>query len=326
MVLPISTHEQPVTDPHDNWVNYSDLDKETFNGLLSVFSIVANIVTHPFTVVSMRQQAGPSITGEAFAPAQSMRTAFRDTFQSIGTRGLFRGWLPMTTMGVPSGLIYIQTVEYTRETIQRKIKRSFPELNPHAVDVIQAIASSGVANFLSLIPYVPAEVLSSRLIVQPRYGVSTWDMAKRIYTEGGTKSFFRGFPASCYVGFVASAQWWMSYSGCRRELSKIEMFTNNPIGLDMVAGCVAGCTSTVLAHPLDTIRVRIMSGMKGKSAFSNNAPSFRSALAAVIEKDGTFALFRGLKASMCQSGISSIGFAFCYEFIKRYSSSVSNDN
>lgn len=312
MVLPVSTHENPVNSSN-SWVNHSELNQEIFNGLLSGFSIIANIVTQPFTVVCQRQQAGPAITGDSVAPIQTMNRAFRVSLNTIGVRGLFRGWLPLTVTGVPSGLIYIQTVEYTRENIQKRINRAFPNINPHVVDVIQAVASSTVANVLSLIPSVPGEVLASRVIVQPRNGLSDWAMAKVIYKEGGTSNFFRGFSASLYVGVVASAQWWMSYSGCRRELIKLDTFKDNAMALDMVAGSVAGCTSTLLAHPLDTVRVRIMS-LKGAKA-----PPFHVALANIVEKEGTMALFRGLKASMYQSGIASIAFAVCYECIKRYS-------
>ena len=209
-------------------------------------------------------------------------------------------------------------------------------------DFIQAFFSSVVANTVSLIPYVPAEVLSTRLIVQGRNGHGMVKMAKLIMFENGVRGFYKGFTVSLSFNVLFSAQWWWSYSVLRRECSKLEHFATNPQLLDASAGLMAGLFTTCCLHPIDTLKTRIMSETQSTSTlnvvtrrphsiFGNRQhfsvgmlsipkyPSMFGTLRDIIRTEGSKVLWRGLKASMYQSVLASSGFALSYEAIKRFS-------
>jgi hypothetical protein len=103
-----------------------------------------------------------------------------------------------------------------------------------------ASATSVVANAVSYIPYVPAEVTSSRMMIQGKNGHGMTQIMKIIYAEDGIRGFYRGFSASLFYGVLFSAQWWFAYSVCRREFSKFEFIKSNPFLLDASTGFIAG--------------------------------------------------------------------------------------
>jgi hypothetical protein len=148
--------------------------------------------------------------------------------------------------------------ESSRELIQTSLQNSFPLLSATVVDGLQAFGSSILANSLALLPYVPGEVVSSRLIVQPKNGLNTFQMIKQIYKESGFQGFFKGFGVSLFFASIYSFQWWWVYSGLRRYLVNIPTIGDIPILLDLASGFSAGMFATCLCHPLDTLKTRVM--------------------------------------------------------------------
>jgi hypothetical protein len=162
---------------------------------------------------------------------------------------MFRGWAPIGLMGVPSQLMYLTITETTREKFQRSLKKLLPNLSNNTIDGLQASATSVVANVVSYVPYVPAEVISSRMMIQGRKGHGMTKIMKLIYSEDGIRGFYRGFSASLFYGILLSAQWWFSYSVCRREFAKIEFLKSNPFLLDASTGFIAGvCIYIIYKH------------------------------------------------------------------------------
>lgn len=304
-----------VISDDESWVKFSDMDKTAYTSWLTGFSIASSLLTHPFNVLMTRQQAGSAVTGDLglHSNSNSMIKAFRSAVGTIGMRGLLRGWMPITVMGVPSQVIYFSVTESSREYLQGNMRRFLPGLSDPVIDGMQSLLSSVIANVTSLVPYVPAEVISSRLIVQQgRNNIGIISMTKLIILESGYRGLYKGFTTSCLVSIAFSSQWWWSYSVSRRAFSKIERFSNNPLLLDASAGLLAGLISTTICHPLDTIRTRIQTG-------GSSQVHILPALREIVKKDGRGAVWKGISASLYQSALSSMGFAIAYELIKRFS-------
>lgn len=153
---------------------------------------------------------------------------------------MFRGWAPIGMVGVPSQLIYFTITEATRELFQKSLKNLLPNMPSMYIDGMQSCSTSVIANTISYIPYVPAEVISSRMIIQGKDGYNMREVIKIIYKENGLKGFYKGFNASLMYGILISAQWWWSYSVCRREFSKYSVMNTNPLLLDASTGLIAG--------------------------------------------------------------------------------------
>lgn len=294
------------------WIGYSDLDTVFYNTLLGSFTLGASLITHPLTVLSIRQQAGSKITGDLHHHlGGNVVLHMRNALKSIGYRGLFRGWTAIAVVGAPSNIIYFDLMEKTREIFQVKFRSIFPNAPSLVIDGLQTTCSSVVATFVSLIPFVPGEVLSSRLIVQGKFGVGTAGMTKLIYAEKGLLGFFRGFNSSFLVGMVGGAQWWFSYSLCRKYGMRTIYGKEHPLIVECGAGLVAGVTSTIVAHPFDTVKTRIMT-----SCMKSTPHSFISLFLQVIRTETPMALFRGMPAAIYQAAIGSTLFAGMYEVIK----------
>ncbi len=302
------------TAADDNWLKFSHLNKEHFTAQFSGFSLFSSFISHPLTVLSVRQQAGSVVTGDHFKKANVFNT-IKQSYQTIGLRGLFRGWIPMAVFGTPSNLIYISTIEFSREYFQTQYRIAFPNMSSFSIDLLQAISSSIIANVLSIVPYVPGEVLSSRLIVQGKEGVGSREMTRIIYREEGVKGFFKGFSSSLLVGIVLSTQWWWTYSTCKRYSASLSCYEENALLCDGVSGLAAGLSAAAVAHPFDTIKTRIMTADGNTTAYKRFLPT----LVETVRKEGVRRLFKGLSAGLYQAALGSSVFAFCYELIKKQS-------
>ncbi len=245
-------HEEVQKCESTNWIGYSDMNKLFYNMLLGSFSLMASLVTHPLTVLSVRQQAGSGVMGSHIVGGNVI-SHMKSAISTVGIRGMFRGWIAIAAVGAPSNVIYFDLMEKTRELFQEGFRNSFPGASPLIVDGLQTVCSSMVATFISLIPFVPGEVLSSRLIVQGRNGLGTWEMAKSVLRESGPSGFFRGFNSSFLVGMIGGAQWWFCYGLCRKYGMETNLGKDLPIVVECGAGLFSGVTSTIVAHPFDTI-------------------------------------------------------------------------
>lgn len=304
-----------IEPPSSEWIGFSKLNKFYYTALLSSFSLSTSLLSHPLTVLTVRQQAGAAITGDVYLQP-SLLMNLSHTYRTLGVRGLFRGWLPVASMGIPSNVVYFNIIELTREKFQKSLRKTFPTWSAPMVDGVQAVSSSLIANFISLIPYVPAEVISSRLIVQKRDGLGMIGISRLIHAEQGTRGFFRGFTASLYVNSVAGAQWWFMYSSCKRLGAENEFGKAHPVYVDAFSGLCAGLTSVLVSHPLDTIKTRIMTNQD-----TSIKQAFWNVMQTVVKKEGFHALFRGLPPSLYQAALGSTLFATSYELIKTTSSS-----
>lgn len=293
----------------DAWVGWGDIDKMKYMGLLSGVGAIGGFVSHPFFVMTTRQQAGSRVTGDG-AIANDLRGVCRgviDNFRRLGVRGMLRGFIPLTVLGVPSNLIYFGATEASREYIRSELQSWRPTMSPLTLDIYQSIITASLANFFSLIPYVPAEVIASRMIVQhPSSFNSLRSSCADLYRAQGVGGFFRGFNSSFLSGSLHSASWWMAYSICRRYTASC---VDNPVYVDSISGAVAGTLSTIITHPLDTLRTRIMIG--------TSDTSMMRAVRHIIATEGGNILWKGLFPSLAQSGVCSMIFALSYELIKR---------
>lgn len=235
-------------------------------------------------------------------------------------QGMFRGWLPIATMGVPSDVQYYAIFESSREMLLREVKTMHPRISHGMLDFLQALGSSALATFVSRIPYVPAEVISSKLIVQGKAGVGMLEMMRSVFRQEGVRGFYKGFSSSYLVGVISSTQWWWAYTTCRRYASQHQLSRDYPVVSDSLSGFVSGFSAVLVSHPFDTLKTRIMTA-SSSLAPPQQALSFHIALQDVLSKYGWRGLYRGLPASLYQTAWGSTLFAASYELIKLSSTS-----
>ena len=137
-----------------SWLNYSSMDQQKFSICLSLFSLVSSLATQPLNVVMTRQQAGLGRhTDTSSNKKNGIINDIIKLHQLVGLKGLFRGWIPIAFIGLPSNVIYLNINESSREFFQKVLKSNLPHLNPIYIDGIQAASSSLLSNAISLVPY-----------------------------------------------------------------------------------------------------------------------------------------------------------------------------
>ena len=286
-------------------IRFSELNKFYCSFLLSTFSLASTFAVHPLIVLTVRRQA-------AAATDNISKLTLRSTYNDLGLRGLYRGCLPLVLMGIPSPIVYFLAHESSREIFHRELVTLFPKMSPTTLDFMQAASSSIFCNSLSLLLYVPAELVSSRMIVQPRDGLGMLDMVGKVKSERGLTEFFRGYSPSLVTAVLSSSIWWSAYNICRRTTHGY-FDISFPQALDAFSGLVAGISSVLVGHPFDTLKTRIMTGVvKDRSMVVN--------LARLILSRQLSSLWKGFTPNFLQTALTSSGFAVVYETIKRISS------
>jgi len=310
-----------------SWVAFSDMNQVKYTSLLTCSSTLSSILCQPLQVLLTRQQAGQLVVSATpVANTTNMTTVstkgivegFKNSIKIIGFSGLYRGLVATGLSGIPSQVIYLSVTESSREVIREGLyNHVLPAKTPiYVIDGIQACASSVLANVFSLVPYVPGEVIATRLMIQGKESIGTIGMIKKIYKAEGFNGFYRGFNSAVAVGTVLSTSWWFIYTIIRRNLSSVGIFKGFSLHestiLDGTSGFIAGTAATFIAHPMDTVKTRILTG---KTLTSSLTKTFKN----IITNEGTGALWKGIRPALANAAVSSCGFALIYEFIKRQS-------
>jgi len=277
-----------------------------YASLLTASTLISGVITHPFTVLTILQQSrSSSVKG---IDNKSSFRALKDAAEQIGLEGLLRGWAPVVLLNIPSQVIYVWIQERTREFFRHELKKLMPKASATLIEGAQSLASSIIANGVSLVPYVPGEVITSRMITEGKKEITTAKMIRQMWKENGIKGFFRGSFYSFATHTLYSTNWWWWYSVCRRKGYSVGFLRKNPFLLDTSTGVIAGIVATLASHPLDTLKTRIMTSTNQKR---------RGFIQQIVAREGLFSLMHGLKASMYHAAFISALFSLSYELIKR---------
>lgn len=317
----VSTVDSSIPSTIDaNWIGWNKLNKITFSLSITGFTAAGSLITHPLYVLTTRQQVGSKITGDLPIHNNPLKggifSGLYQAYRKVGLSGLYRGWPILASSTIPSNIVYFSVMESSREFFRTKFEKQYPNTPTLYVDGFQSIFSGFSANFSSLLIYNPAEVMVARMAVQNIDNrSSTRAMIKGIWKEEKVFGFYRGFNMSFVSGAMASSIWWFSYTVMRRISSQVINVREDPELVDLVSGFSAGLCATSFAHPVDSMRAKIMTGTIVHR-------SFILIIKDLLRKNKLHTLWRGLLPSLIETSISSALFALSYEFIKRISEEV----
>lgn len=241
------------------------------------------VALHPLTVSKIRKQVQ--------APMSASAANNSSFFNNIGQ--YYRGLGVVLTLAIPSRIIYISTLEYSRELVDinaRKFIANPPTiLRPYNNDLVGLLPlvtpiSGGIAGGLaataSQMIVVPMDVISQKQMVMPndvyKRDGSSINIARSIIRRDGWRGLYKGFGLSLFTSLPAGTIWWATYAGCKDKLNNcIDMIENDRIrsipvmaqqGIIQVASAVsAAITASITTQPLDTIKTRIQVGKKTMS-------------------------------------------------------------
>ena len=276
------------------------------------------VILHPLTVLKIRKQTGSTIE------------------QNIGTsnfRQYYRGLGVVLSMAIPARIIYISTLEFTRESAEHIMRgfilnppSSWPVRQEEMQSLLPLVApfsgglAGGIAAFSSQVVVVPMDVISQRQMVA-EHTISAKEVTKSIISSDGWRGLFRGFGLSLFTSLPAGSIWWGTYAGSKDQLMKMNLITAekeneaNPSFLmarsaviQVASAFNAAFASAVITQPLDTIKTRLQ-------VLGGN-PSSISLWSITKELASKGNLYQGLLPRIAHMGVWGSVLSSAYEYLK----------
>lgn len=147
-------------------------------------------MSHPFFVITTQNQVGKHISKDAGSGGARLVIAAK----AIGLRGLFHGAIVSQIFQTPNSVVYLWSLEQSRESTRAFLSAYYPSLSTGTVDAIQVTCSAGVSNFLSMIISYPANLVITKMVIQEKNNrLGFINTIKEIYKTHGKHGFSHGF-------------------------------------------------------------------------------------------------------------------------------------
>ncbi|GAB5372141.1 hypothetical protein AAMO2058_001640100 [Amorphochlora amoebiformis] len=166
-------------------------------------------------------------------------------------------------------------------------------------NVIPAWVAGGIAGFVTRFALAPLERVKILYQVKRGGGVrvnalshdSCYNMAATLVRNEGVLSLWKGVSVEILRVVPYTAVQFATYELYKSHLSAL--MDKKSHAIPIVSGFMAGCTSVIVTHPLDTIRVRM--------SFSRpdlKTNTIRSTLSTITTEEGVMALYKGLPPAL----------------------------
>jgi hypothetical protein len=297
----------------NDWRSYT-----RFVGVCATVATAEGCITYPFDLVKTRQQTSPLSSDMMH---RSTLRYLKQVVRTDGVRSLYRGFGWSLIGGLPSELSFYLSYTVLKDGMMQS---RFGKEHQEAV----FLSAGALADTLSLILWVPADVISQRLQVQgvgvayagpvhavrpfpdapaaPRPVLSGWQLAREIVRSEGPSGMWRGLGATIAVHTPASAMWWLSYEKGKQWIGEaLGRSNDDSVLVQSAAGACAGAVSASITTPLDLLKTRLQCASSHRPIFAHLAEVLR-------DEGGVRGLFRGFVprviASAPRSVISLVGY------------------
>lgn len=292
------------------------------------------IALHPMTVLKTRQQVLNSTSAkDSLLHQQTMRSTFRTLMESSGVRGLFRGAGVVVTLAIPARVVYISTLETSRQEVHELLDRMIVNVHPneyqsrHYVPLVASISggvAGGLAAVTAQILAVPMDVISQRQMVmdEATYATdgSTWCIVRSAVDSGGWKALYRGFGLSLLSSLPAGTCWWATYGGCQHWTDLYWRTTQHETNAwdqairrvisQLVSGTSAAFVASTLTQPIDVTRTRMQ---------VEKTASLSTIVSELKATSGTRGFYRGLGPRVLHMSVWGTVLSSAYELLRHIS-------
>lgn len=239
--------------------------------------VCAVLTGHPFDLVKVRLQTGLY---------NSSRECIKATLRNDGALGLYRGVLPPLIGVTPMFAVSFWGYDLGKRLIQK----SGSKQNGDSMTIGQVSA----AGFFSAIPTtaIAAPFERVKVMMQIQDGKSSMvAVVKKMYSEGGLASIFKGSLATLARDGPGSAVYFATYEYLKQKWSAPGQDLS--IGAITMAGGFAGVAMWTCVFPIDTVKSNLQS--------SNIKLSVTQAANSIYKKGGVKAFFPGIGPALARS-------------------------
>lgn len=226
-------------------------------------------------------------------------------------QGLWKGNIPAELLYVTYGAVQFTTYRTTTQLLH--------ELPPsrRLPSAAEAFVSGAAAGTVATTLTYPLDLLRTRFAAQgvDRVYSSLTASVRDIVSHEGFRGFFQGLSAGIGQIVPYMGLFFALYESLRSPLGHLEL----PFGSGhAVAGVAASVAAKTAVFPLDTVRKRLqVQGPTRQRYVHRNIPLYAggigNTLAAIIQKEGTRGLYRGLGVSLLKAAPASAVTMWTYE-------------
>ena len=330
-------------------VGWDRLDKARFLGTgVGVFSAVTTAL-FPLTVVKTRMMAIESAHGHGMA---GLVGNVRDIVRSEGAAGLYRGYSTVVLGIIPARVLYLSTLELVKSAAERGLGEGGLGLDERSRLAGANFLGGGTASLITQTVVSPVDVVSQRqMIAATRRG--PLEQLRVIWAQEGLRGLYRGYWASLALVVPASATWWGAYGFYQpRVWAALEFasgvrpgarggaagggggaaggvgaapgagghggeHSNGTImGVQTVAGLMAGVTSGALTTPLDVVKTRLQTLPLRPDG---SRPNLADVVGGLYREEGPAGFLRGIGPRITNVALWGTCMVVVYEGLKRAS-------
>lgn len=252
------------------------------------------LVGHPLDTIKVRLQTMPLVKpGESPLYRGTWDCAVK-TVKKEGFKGLYKG------MSAPlTGVAPIFAISFLGYGLGKKIVTGNSDAELTKLQILYAGAFSGI--FTTSI-MAPGERIKCLLQVQDSAKKVQYngpvDVIKKLYSEGGIRSIYKGTCATLLRDIPASGMYFMTYEVIKEALTPAE--TQDTFGQKLLvaipAGGMAGILNWVVAMPADVLKSRLQTAPEG--TYPNG---LRDVFRKLMAEEGVRALFKGITPVMVRA-------------------------
>lgn len=272
-------------------------------------------ILHPFDLIKVRFQSHDSGARERNVIPKyiSLRDSFKTIYREEGIRGFYKG---MFVTLVASNLAYgLSFACY--EITKQKLRPHFNFKSEIRLDGVAFFASSIFATLIMQ----PLFVIKTRRLLDLNQGFGgkrVWELSKEISAQHGIRGFFRGYSLSLMLALHGVAQM-TTYKLLKYELDKIYGENQAPNYLIAVGGGVSRILTSILLHPLTTVRTRYQQSQYVQAALHEQKYiSIPDIFRKTYNLEGYRGFYKGLVPMTLRTLPSHSLFFLVYENTKNY--------
>jgi len=267
---------------------------------------------HPFDLIKVRFQSHDSGKNEhnVVRGYRGLVDSLKTIHKEEGFRGFYKGMiLSMIASNISYG-IFFALYEKMRQIAGKHVKGEVS---------LNLVASSGAAALSSLVMQ-PMFVLKTRRLLDQKEGKARHrlvDLSREVYSHHGFRGFYRGYVLSLMLGLYGVMQI-TTYKYIKGRLDLIYGENKAPNWLIMVIGAVSRLCTSVVLHPLTTVRTRFQQNQFPQPGQVQKYTSIPDIFIKTYQGEGIRGFFKGIVPMTLRTLPSHGLFFLAYENTKNY--------
>ena len=245
----------------------------------------------------------------------NLRKGFVKYYRIEGIRSFFSGFLVVLPSNIVSNISWIYSYEQLNRIQYKFINKTIKnEKNQKRMKNLTPMFSSGIAELISNLLYLPLDIIKVRMQVQShenKHYRTITGAIKYIYNKEGFKRFFSVGYLSLSLSIIKTSTFFLFYENMRKYVLKNKNKNSLSIFQNFYVSTITNLFHSILFNPAEVVLVRYQTldgskkTLKAKSIFLD-----------IVKKEKFFALYKGFFLRVFIQSFSNILYFQAYEYYR----------